>query len=181
MLHSKLAHVQLITSKLKRTPKLQLQISVPCLDLPNLQKPKPVRSTELLCRAWKEAGLEPVKKLVLECMMLQPLSARGMVKLLTTKTLAAAEVQAVIAAQRKLDLPSQKQAMQALADCGFAALKRLNKSGMVSNFKDEGEQGADAISFSFTLLSFKTKVRKVAIANENWCRNVPHSCMSCSY
>ena len=119
---------------------------------------KAVRCTELLCRAWKEAGLEPVKKLVLECMMLQPLSARGMVKLLTTKTLAAAEVQAVFAAQRKLDLPSKKQAMQALADCGFAALKRLNKSGMVSNFKDEGEQGADAISLSFTLVSLKTKV-----------------------
>lgn len=95
-----------------------------------------------------------MKKLVLECMMLQPLSARALQQLLG-QTLAAVEavgglvhvaevtpaVQAMQgnAAVRTMSQLSdtERTAMRALNACGFVALMRLNAEDMVSDFAQQ--------------------------------------------
>jgi hypothetical protein len=92
------------------------------------------------CRAWSGAGLAPMQKLVLECMILQPLSASGLQELLS-HTLAAAEAMHAYEKPNmgatEVATGTQPSDMAVLHACGFAALQRLNADKMVSNFKEE--------------------------------------------
>jgi hypothetical protein len=73
-----------------------------------------------------------MRKLVLECIVLQPVSARGLQSLLEN-TLAAAEARATVTCS--CDLTPQTPA-KLLEACAFAALMQLNAQRLVSNFDD---------------------------------------------
>jgi hypothetical protein len=84
-----------------------------------------------------------MRKLVLECIVLQPLSARGLQSLLQS-TLAAAEVSgAKLISSDK----TQQTPLKALEACAFAALMQLNTQRLVSNF-DDSSQGARSLQRS---------------------------------
>lgn len=82
-----------------------------------------------------------MRKLLLETMMLRPLSARGVEALLGT-TLAAAEA-ALCRAPGPETSPDdpRKAALEGLQTCGFAALLQLNKERLVSGGAGAGGDG----------------------------------------
>ena len=83
-----------------------------------------------------------MRKLLLECMMLRPLSARGVEELLGG-TLAAAEA-ALCRERGPGNAPAESQqsaALDGLHACGFAALLQLNRERLVSGGGDGAPRG----------------------------------------
>jgi hypothetical protein len=80
--------------------------------------------------------LAPMCKLVLECIALHPVSARGLQSLLQS-TLAAAEV----CGEKSSSDQTQQTSSKTLEAYAFAALVQLNTQRLVSNF-DDSSQGA---------------------------------------
>lgn len=90
-----------------------------------------------------------MKKLVLEMIMLQPLSIRGIQELLQQHTLPASEIRChtgwVTQVEQKTSdeaplLPSQESLSQCLNLCGFSALKSLHGDELIKGL-DHSENG----------------------------------------